>query len=401
MASEQVAVEEYQNAKFVTLSEICLAIIDCSHARKPSFLKEGEYIFLEANNIGEDGKLDLTEVDYVSEEDYSAWTKRLTPQKNDIIITKTGRVGAVAIIPDGIKCCIGRNQVILRPNTDKILPRYLLYYMLSPQFRKEIQRLALSGTILESLHVKYVPQLRVNLYSLKIQQRIVDLLYPLYSKIELSQSINETLEQIGQTIFKSWFIDFEPFKDGEFVDSELGKIPKGWEVEKLKDVVKNIISGRGRYAIESTSGTYPLWGANGVIGYVNKYDLEDYVILTGRVGTLGEIFLTNEKVAISDNVLAMIPKEKSHTFLIYLWAKKQIDFESLNVGSSQPLITKTTLGNEEVLLPPPLILEKFHLLIEPLFQKIILNQKQTMVLKKVRDTLLPLLVFGKLRVEEI
>jgi len=81
--------------------------------------------------------------------------------------------------------------------------------------------------------------------------------------------------------------------------------------------------------------------------------------------------------------------------------KSQVDFESLNVGSTQPLVTKTALGNEIVIIPPPPILQKFHSLVEPLFQKIILNQKEIMLLRKIRDALLPKLVFGKLRVVEI
>ena len=111
--------------------------------------------------------------------------------------------------------------------------------------------------------------------------------------------------------------------------------------------------------------------------------------------------MVNEKFAISDNVLASIPKQNHFTFYLYLWMKKQIDFESLNVGSTQPLITKTALGNEQTIVPPQPILEKFHNLVEPLFQKIITNQKQIMTLRKMKDTLLPLLVFGKLRVEEL
>ena len=102
-----------------------------------------------------------------------------------------------------------------------------------------------------------------------------------------------------------------------------------------------------------------------------------------------------------DNVLTLIPKETIYTFFMYLWMKTQMDFESLNVGSTQPLITKTALGNENVILPPQSILQRIHSLVEPLFQKIILNQKQIMVLRKIRDALLPKLVFGRLGVMEL
>jgi len=221
--------------------------------------------------------------------------------------------------------------------------------------------------------------------------------------IENKKRQNEILEKVAMAIFKSWFVDFEPFKDEKFVyNEELGKeIPKGWKIEKLKELTENITSGRGRYIIKAKEGRYPLWGANGILGFINEYDLEGFAILTGRVGTLGKVFLVNDKFTISDNVLTLIPKKTIYIFFIYLCMKTQIDFESLNVGSTQPLITKTALGDENVILPPQPILQHFHSLVEPLFQKITLNQKQIMVLRKIRDALLPKLVFGRLRVEEI
>ena len=235
------------------------------------------------------------------------------------------------------------------------------------------------------------------------QSRIATVLSWFDDLIENKKRQNEILEKVAMAIFKSWFVDFEPFKDEEFVYSEeLGKeIPKGWKIEKLKELTENITSGRGRYIIKAKEGRYPLWGANGILGFINEYDLEGFAILTGRVGTLGKVFLVNDKFAISDNVLTLIPKKTIYTFFIYLCMKTQIDFESLNVGSTQPLITKTAIGDENVILPPQPILQHFHSLVEPLFQKIILNQRQIMVLWKIRDALLPKLVFGRLRVEEV
>ena len=93
------------------LREVCERIIDCSHAKKPIFQEEGNRMFIEVNNIGDDGYLDLSDVKFVSEKDFFAWTRRLTPQHKDIVITKTGRTGAVSMIPEGITCCIGRNII--------------------------------------------------------------------------------------------------------------------------------------------------------------------------------------------------------------------------------------------------------------------------------------------------
>jgi len=120
------------------LSEVTLHIVDCSHAKKPPFIKTGNNVFLEVSNIDKNGNLDLNTIKYVSNDDYKAWTKRLVPKANDVIITKTGRVGAVAIIPScNLNFCIGRNQVIIRSNEKIVLSDYLLYYMLSNIFISE------------------------------------------------------------------------------------------------------------------------------------------------------------------------------------------------------------------------------------------------------------------------
>jgi type I restriction enzyme S subunit len=258
------------------------------------------------------------------------------------------------------------------------------------------------GSTVESLRLPILKNLDIPYPPLPEQSRIATVLSWFDDLIEVKKRQNEILEKIAMAIFKSWFIDFEPFRDGEFVYSEeLGKeIPKGWGVKRIIDL-SSIVSGRGRYLIEASEGIYPLWGANGVLGYIENYDLEGFSIITGRVGTLGNVFLIEGKFAISDNVLCIIPHQDFWVFFLFLWIKSQIDFESLNVGTSQPLITKTALGNQPLIFPPSPILQSFHSLIEPLFQKIILNHKQIMTLRKIRDTLLPLLVFGKLRVEEL
>jgi len=278
---------------------------------------------------------------------------------------------------------------------------YLFYYIQTKEFQ-EYKDGYVTGAVQESLTNESAKELIVVLPTISEQSRIATVLSWFDDLIENKERQNEILEKTAMAIFKSWFIDFEPFRDGEFVyNEELGKeIPKGWEVKRIIDL-SNIVSGRGRYLIEASEGIYPLWGANGVLGYIENYDLEGFSIITGRVRTLGNVFSVEGKFAISDNVLCIISHQDFWVFFLFLWIKSQIDFESLNVGTSQPLITKTALGNQPLIFPPSHILQSFHSLVEPLFQKIILNQKQIMTLKKVRDTLLPLLVFGKLRVEEI
>ena len=297
----------------------------------------------------------------------------------------------------------------------KAEPRFLYYYLTTEFVTKYLTQIAeepastypaFTPDVVENLNMSYPPP--------EEQTRIATVLSWFDDLIENKRKQNEILEKISMAIFKSWFIDFEPFQDEEFVyNEELDmEIPKGWEVETLGSLVDEIMSGRGKYymireiqkgesKVDSSEGLYPLWGANGILGYVSGWDLEGWIILTGRVGTLGKVFITTGRVALSDNVFGILPKQFENTFYVYLWLKLMVDFESLNVGSTQPLITKKDLESLCILLPPQPILQRFHSLVEPIFQKILLNQKQILTLKKIRDTLLLQLVFGRLRVEEI
>jgi type I restriction enzyme S subunit len=320
--------------------------------------------------------------------------------KNDILISFDGTVGIVRRGLEGVFSS-GIRKIKIKREKMQELNYEFLYWFFKSTLKHQIFGFSDEKTTIAHASDS-IPYLKILLPPLSEQSRIATVLSWFDDLIEVKKRQNEILEKTAMAIFKSWFIDFEPFRDGEFVYSEeLGKeIPKGWEVKRIIDL-SSIVSGRGRYLIEASEGIYPLWGANGVLGYIENYDLEGFSIITGRVGTLGNVFLVEGKFAISDNVLCIIPHQDFWVFFLFLWIKSQIDFESLNVGTSQPLITKTALGNQPLIFPPSHILQSFHSLVEPLFQKIILNQKQIMTLKKVRDTFLPLLVFGKLRVEEI
>ncbi len=359
---------------------------------------------LRANNISEKGELIWEDLMFINKD--KIHPKQFLKEYDIIMVASSGSKRLVGKLfqlkkepPE--KCSFGAFLYCIRPKDNSKYNKRLLGFVLDSPLTKRKFEEVVDGTNINNLRKSDLEDMKLIYPPPSEQSRIATVLSWFDDLIENKKKQNEILEKTAMAIFKNWFIDFEPFKNQKFVDSELGRIPEGWEVELLKNVTKGIFSGRGRYIIESEKGQYPLWGANGILGYINEYDLEGFTILTGRVGTLGKVFLVQNKFAISDNVLAVIPLKEHYTFFIYLWLKTQIDFESLNVGSTQPLITKTALGNEKILLPLDSLLQQFHSSISPLFQKIILNQKQIMLLRKIRDTLLPLLVFGKLRVREV
>jgi type I restriction enzyme S subunit len=223
-------------------------------------------------------------------------------------------------------------------------------------------------------------------------------------------------------IFKSWFVDFEPFKDEEFVyNEELGKeIPKGWEVDKTTRFIEfnpTIRLKKGQ--------TYPFVEMKQVLtnSAMCDFDLQEYegsgVKYYGGDTLMARITpsLENGKTAIAwfiteketgfgtTEFFVLHPKVFWLKNFVYLLAKNEdfrdVAINSMTGTSGRQRADVEALKNYLIPAPPSPILQKFHSITEPLFQKIILNQKQIITLRKVRDTLLPLLVFGKLRVVEV
>jgi type I restriction enzyme S subunit len=213
-------------------------------------------------------------------------------------------------------------------------------------------------------------------------------------------------------IFKSWFVDFEPFRDGEFVYNEdLGKeIPKGWEVKKIGEVAEIIMgqSPPSKFYNEDGIGIPFIQGK----GQLGKYTPQTtifcscdgklariYDILLTVRAPVGELNLADKEYIIGRGIASIRSNYWPFLFLYFNFNRELL--KSLEKGTTYDAIVKEDIENFLAVIPPPHILQSFHSLVEPLFQKIILNQKQIMTLRKIRDTLLPLLVFGKLRIEEV
>ena len=256
------------------------------------------------------------------------------------------------------------------------------------------------------------------------QRAIAHILGSLDDKIELNRKMNETLAAMARAIFKSWFIDFDPVRASRgaplcspnpglpddiadlfpdnFEDSELGQIPKGWKIGTISDLA-NVTSGKRpqkRSKEKTGEFTMPLYGGGGVMAYVSTPMISEPFLLTGRVGTLGKIFRITEECWPSDNTLLLFPLSSSYLEYLYFMLHR-IDFDSLNRGSTQPLVTQTDLKNQRVVIPNENILRFYWQQVHPMFERIDKNDKETATLASLRDTLLPKLISGELRVPDV
>ena len=236
------------------------------------------------------------------------------------------------------------------------------------------------------------------------QRRIASILSSLDRKIELNNKINADLEEMAKAIFKNWFVDFEPFKDGKFVDSELGMIPEGWKVGTLDEIFSLKYGKNLSTSMILEKGDYPVYGANGIIGYYNEYNCDKYsVLVTSRGNGSGDVSRTHHpKSFITNNSFVVEPLEQYKyielPFINGLF--NIIDFKSYCSGSAQPQLTNKAMRNICIISPPMEIVIKYCEMLETLFSHIECVIAENSRLSLLRDTLLPRLMSGELEVPE-
>ncbi len=221
-------------------------IYDGPHAT-PKKIENGKY-FLSISSL-DNGSLDLSKSAFISDKDFIKWTKRVQPQKGDLLFSYETRLGEAALMPDNLQACLGRRMGLLRPKKDKVIPQYLLFAYLSPEFQKVIRKNTIKGATVDRIALNELGNFPIYIPDLKTQQSIAAVLSALDKKIALNKQINARLEEMAKTLYDYWFVQFDfpdangkPYKSsgGEMVFDETLKreIPKGWEVKSLWKIAK-------------------------------------------------------------------------------------------------------------------------------------------------------------------
>ena len=174
-------------------------VIDCLHAKKPERCEAGQ-LYLQLNNIRDDGLIDITDSFFVSAEDYQKWISRMEAVAGDCVITNVGRVGAVGQIPEGVKAALGRNITGIRCKSEFPFHTFLIECLVSESMREEIRLKTDSGTILDALNVKNIPKLRFTRPSREIAARFEKLTRPLRRRMEQNITESRTLATLRDTL---------------------------------------------------------------------------------------------------------------------------------------------------------------------------------------------------------
>ena len=382
-----------------------------------------------------DMSVKVNELLFLTDETYNKISRYIIT-KDDVYISIVGTIGLVGTIPEEIDGANLTENCARLTNLDGTIKEFITYYLNARAGQNQIRSLTV-GSTQEKLALFRIKKIKIPFPNLKEQERIVWQIQAINNKIELLQKQNQTLEKIGQALFKHWFVDFEfpndkgkPYKSsgGEMVDSELGKIPKGWKIGKFSDLLELNIGGdwgnekgdNDLVPIISLRGTdidklkkigfsedAPIrWVKKGSI---EKREITDCDILVGGSG-LGPI---GKSIYCHSSIKKLYPAKISYSNFCKRYTAKN-NYEAIYceiiisnlyhqgllkqyfTGTSIPNLDGKSLLNHKILIPTNELLRSFYQIINIKFEYLFNVQIQN--LSKIRDSLLPKLMSGKIRV---
>ena len=310
-----------------------------------------------------------------------------------------------AIIPSSLKAkkIIYGTNLYKVENHSEVTNDFLFWQLKTPDYIDYISSVK-TGSVVRMVTKKNVEDYVFRCPPKEVRDRISKLLWGLDRKIELNNKINADLEEMAQAIFKNWFVDFEPFKDGEFVDSELGMIPEGWKVGTLDEIFSLKYGKNLSTSMILEKGDYPVYGANGIIGYYNEYNCDKYsVLVTSRGNGSGDVSRTHHPKSFITNNSFIVESLEQYKYIELPFINglfNIIDFKSYCSGSAQPQLTNKAMRNICIISPPMEIVIKYCEMLETLFSHIECVIAENSRLSLLRDTLLPRLMSGELEVPE-
>ena len=340
--------------------------------------------------------------------------------KGDLILSNSATPGLPMFV--GMDACIHDGWLLLRDfkESDKLFLFYLLRHERSNLVSQG------SGTVFTNLKTDILKNHTVKIPPIQVQKSVARILGTLDDKIELNQEIIQILGEIAKAIFKSWFVDFDPVRakvegrptglpseisdlfPDEMVESEFGEIPKGWKVDDIGNYFECLDRKRiplPRNERSKRSGNIPYYGATGIIGWVDEHIFDGTFLLVGEDGSVenedGTAFsqYVSGKIWVNNHAHVLMGKESISTeflFLLFQFVK----VTPYVTGAVQMKISQKNLRSIPILIPSVKILEYFQSLVSLMFEERILREREIITLNELRDTLLPKLISGELRIPD-
>lgn len=356
---------------------------------------------------------------FVSEETASRLERSLC-RPGDIIFTKKGTIGQTGIVPRDLpfdRFLISSNQMKLTVDRRVADPHYVYYYVSSPASREKIVRDS-EATGVPKTNVQYLRGFPILLPSIPEQKAIARVLGTLDDKIELNRRMNETLEAMARAIFKSWFVDFDPVKakaEGKtpkglspeianlfpdsYAESLLGPIPKGWKIRTIGDVC-TFEYGKALKASNRVQGDVPVYGSNGQVGWHNEKLVHGPGIVVGRKGNPGIVTWADTDFFPIDTTFYVCPSEKDSSMHYLRHMLCDADLARFGADSAVPGLNRNMAYMTKIVWPNRETLQTFDAQARVLRNRVHNNEKESRTLASIRDTLLPKLLSGEIRIKD-
>lgn len=417
MTSEQQSLDDVEEKSSMELRDATTYIVDSEHKSAPEV--EKGYPYIKTSDI-ENGRILFEDVSYVDQEAYEEWTRRLAPEPGDIVLTREAPVGRVGIVPEGREICLGQRTVLIRPNPEILDNQFLRYLLLTDDVQNQFKALS-SGSTVDHLNLSDLRSFELSdLPTLENQEKIGTILRYFDDKLSTNREINDLLEKIAQSFFEYWFVDFEPYDS--FKNSERGQIPREFEVAGLTDIADVVLGGTPDSNEDSYWDGEIFWAKAKDVSNereafiseteknITKKGLDESsteiapkhsTIITAR-GTVGELAMPAFDMAINQSCYSLVSEREEDRYFIYFLMDAILNnLMSRTHGTVFDTITKRTLNEQNIVLPPQSEREKFNSKIKPLMEQIQENQRENRNLETLRDTLLPKLMSGEVRVNDI
>ncbi len=352
-------------------------------------------------------------------------------QSGDILLSSSASLGRIAVVGhDGVGAIPYTGIIRMRPRNERVYAPFIRYLLEAPDFQRQAE-IAGVGSVMRHFGPMHLRRMIVRLPRLESQRAIAHILGTLDDKIELNRGMNETLEAIARALFKSWFVDFDPVRaksegrdpdlpphltdlfPDSFEDSELGEIPTGWRVSGL-DEIATYLNGLALQKYPSDDdGSLPVVkiaqlradhtdGADRAsAGIPPTYVIEDGDVLFSWSGSLEVEIWSGGRGALNQH-LFKVTSDRFPKWFYFLWTRHYLaDFRGIAAGKATTMghIQRGHLSAARVVVPPPRLVQAMSAHLDPLFGALVARRLQCRTLTALRDTLLPSLVSGELRVK--
>ncbi|MAE85303.1 MAG: hypothetical protein CMB80_21385 [Flammeovirgaceae bacterium] len=457
----------------VQISEVCELIVDCVNKTAPKVDEVTPFKMIRTTNVRH-GRVDTSDCKYVTEEVFEKWTRRAKVLPKDVLLTREAPIGEVGMIRQNENLFLGQRIMQYRADRTKLIPEFLLYSFQSNYMQHQIRMHEGSGSVVSHIRVPDCLKFNIKLPPLPEQKAIAHILGTLDDKIELNRQMNETLEEMAQALFKSWFVDFDPVIDKalaaghdipeplqqkaekrksvpeeqklirtnpQFGDShepvewpdsftfteELGWIPEGWEVTEIRELVSKVSKG-------TTPRKNEIIDLDEVIPFLKARDISDdgtisseldmipeevhlsslkrsilesgdlLITIAGTIGRIAQLPVSLNNSNCNQAIAFIRLKDKSqYNNLVLFTLKSDFTFRFISekiVQAVQANISLETVNSILVCIPEYHILKHWNALSDPIMDRIRANKEENSVLSSLRDTILPKLISGELRVPE-